>query len=479
VVKGKKMTAKEPSPISAIILAGGIGSRFWPLSRSQYPKQVLRLLGAESMLQSTIERLLPRIPLEKVMVVTSAAQADAISLELRRKGWQGIRILLEPEGRNTAAAVGLAATLLREEQADGLMAVFPADHFIGDRASLLAALDQGAIWAEAGYLVTFGIPPQRPETGYGYIKPGASLDETGTGFRVEKFIEKPDLARAQAFLAEGGYYWNSGIFLFHRDLFLEALESYLPEIHQGLARLAQDASREALTEIYRDFPNISLDHGIMERAANVAVVPVEMSWNDVGTWGALQELFPRDERGNVIHGRVLDRHSKGCTFYAQDRLVATIGLENIIVVDTPDATLICHRDRVQEVKDLVEELQRRQMVESVQHPTVERPWGYYTVLEEGPGYKVKQIEVNPGSRLSLQMHQHRAEHWVVVRGTARVTIGTDIKLVTSNQSIYIPLKTAHRLENPATEPLRLIEVQTGAYLEEDDIQRLDDDFSRA
>lgn len=473
------MTDRESLPISAIILAGGIGSRFWPLSRSQYPKQVLRLLGSESMIQSTIERLLPRIPLERLAVVTNAAQAEVINLELLRKGWQGIRLLLEPEGRNTAPAVGLAAVWLGAAAPNGLLAVFPADHFIRDQASLLAALDRGAVWAAAGYLVTFGIPPKRPETGYGYIKQGTPLDEAGSGFQAEKFIEKPDLARARAFLDKGGYFWNSGIFLFRRDILLEAMKRYLPEVHRGLVRLAEDASQASMAEVYRDFPNISLDHGIMERAANVAVVPVEMGWNDVGTWGALQEIFPGDERGNVIIGRALDRGSTGCTLYAQNRLVTTIGLENVIVVDTPDATLVCHRDRVQEVKDLVAELTRQNLVESVQHLTVERPWGHYTVIEEGPGYKVKQIEVSPGSRLSLQMHQRRAEHWVVVQGTARVTIGTDIRLVTSNQSVYIPLKTVHRLENPETEPLRIIEVQTGVYLGEDDIQRLDDDFSRS
>ncbi|MCL4502961.1 MAG: mannose-1-phosphate guanylyltransferase/mannose-6-phosphate isomerase [Deltaproteobacteria bacterium] len=473
------MTKENNTPISAIILAGGIGSRFWPLSRSQYPKQVLRLLGSESLIQSTIERLLPAIPLERMLVVTNAAQADVISLELRRKGWENIRLILEPEGRNTAPAVGVAAALLGEENDTGLVAVFPADHFIRDQASLLAALDRGARWAEAGYLVTFGIPPHRPETGYGYIKQGEPLDAPGSGFRAARFIEKPNLARAQGFLDEGGYYWNSGIFLFRRDLLLEAMARHLPELSQGLGRLAEDGGREILAEIYKEFPNISLDHGIMERADNVAMVPVEMGWNDVGTWGALQEIFPKDDQGNVLLGRALDRHSKGCTFYAQNRLVATIGLENVIVVDTPDATLVCHRDRVQEVKDLVADLTRQNMVESMIHPTVFRPWGHYTVMDEGPGYKVKQIEVSPGSRLSLQMHQRRAEHWVVVQGTAKVTIGTDLKLVTSNQSVYIPLKTAHRLENPAAEPLRIIEVQTGGYLEEDDIQRLDDDYSRS
>lgn len=466
-------------PISAIILAGGIGSRFWPLSRSQYPKQVLRLLGSESMIQSTIERLLSRIPVERQAVVTNAAQADVINLELRRKGWQDIRLILEPEGRNTAPAVGLAAVLLGAGDPAALLAVFPADHFIRDQAALLAALEQGAVWAAAGYLVTFGIPPSRPETGYGYIKQGAPLDEAGKGFQAARFIEKPDLARAQTFLAEGGYSWNSGIFLFRRDVLLAAIERHLPEVHQGLSRLSEDTSPTLLAEVYRDFPNISLDHGIMERAANVAVVPVEMGWNDVGTWGALQDIFPKDERGNVILGRALDRGSKGCTFYAQNRLVATIGLENVIVVDTPDATLVCHRDRVQEVKDLVADLSRQNMVESVIHLTVERPWGQYTVMEEGPGYKVKQIEVAPGRRLSLQMHQHRAEHWVVVQGAARVTIGAEVRLVTSNQSVYIPAKTAHRLENPEPEPLRIIEVQTGPYLGEDDIQRLDDDYSRS
>jgi mannose-1-phosphate guanylyltransferase/mannose-6-phosphate isomerase len=470
------MMTRKSSHISGIILAGGIGSRFWPLSRSQYPKQVLRLLGSESMIQSTIERLLPRIPLERMLVVTNAGQADVINLELHRKGWQGIRLILEPEGRNTAPAVGLAASSLGYENPQDLLAVFPADHFIGDPASLRAALDLGATWAEAGYLVTFGIPPQRPETGYGYIKQGEPLDGPGSAFQAARFIEKPDLVRAQAFLDEGGYYWNSGIFLFRRDCLLEAFARFLPEIHQGLTRLTPEVS---LSDIYRGFPSISLDHGIMERAANVAVVPVEMGWNDVGTWGALQEIFPKDEHGNVTVGRILDRNSQDCTFYAQKRLVATIGLKDVIVVDTPDATLVCHRDRVQEVKDLVAELQRREMVESVIHPTVERPWGHYIVMDEGLGYKVKQIEVSPGSRLSLQMHQHRAEHWVVVQGTARVTTGTDVRLVTSNQSVYIPMKTAHRLENPDTEPLRLIEVQTGAYLEEDDIQRLDDDFSRS
>ncbi|MCK9377850.1 MAG: mannose-1-phosphate guanylyltransferase/mannose-6-phosphate isomerase [Syntrophobacterales bacterium] len=465
-------------PIYGVILAGGWGTRFWPLSRSQYPKQVVRLLGSESMLQATVERLLPRIPPERLAVVTNASQAELIHQELHSKNWDGVRIWIEPEGRNTAAAVGLAALFLGKEAEDAVMAVFPADHFIQDRAGLLQALDLGAAWAQAGYLVTFGIPPSRPETGYGYIKQGPPLDELGRAYRAGRFIEKPRLARAREFLSEGGYYWNSGIFLFRGDVLMEAFSRYLPDLHRELLRLRAEDDEATLEEVYRNLPSISFDHGVLEKAENVAVVPVEMGWNDVGTWEALHELFPRDERNNVTIGRVMDQGSRDCILFAQNRLVATIGLERTIVVDTPDATLVCHRDRAQEVKDLVTELHRQQMVESVQHTTVERPWGRYTLTDEGPGFKVKRIVVDPGKKLSLQVHQHRAEHWVVVSGTARVTIGRDISMVASNQSVYIPPQTPHRLENPTVEPLQIVEVQTGGYLEEDDIQRLEDDYWR-
>jgi mannose-1-phosphate guanylyltransferase/mannose-6-phosphate isomerase len=463
-------------PIYGVILAGGWGTRFWPLSRSQYPKQVLRLLGSESMLQSTVERLLPRIPPSRLAVVTNASQAGLIHQELHRKGWDEVRIWIEPQGRNTAAAVALAAISLVEEAGEGVMAVFPADHFIRDQASLLRALDLAAGWAQAGYLVTFGIPPNRPETGYGYIKQGAPLDDQGWAYRVDRFIEKPPLAQAQELLDDGRYFWNSGMFLFRPDVVLEACARYLPELYRELDQLRHPENQASLDDIYPRLPSISFDHGILEKAENVVMVPVEMGWNDVGTWEALYELFPRDERGNVREGRVLDQDSQDCVFWAQNRLVATIGLTNTIVVDTPDATLVCHRDRAQEVKDLVTELHRQQLVESVHHTTVERPWGRYTVTDEGPGFKVKRIVVDAGKKLSLQVHQRRAEHWVVVDGTAQVTLGQELRLVSSNQSVYIPQKTPHRLENPTIEPLQIIEVQTGDYLEEDDIMRLDDDY---
>ena len=470
------MTTTTALPLFGIILAEGLGTRFWPLSCSQYPKQVLHLLGSESLLQATCNRLLPRIPPERLAVVSAAAQADVIRLDLHRQGLKNVHLWLEPEGRNTAPAVALAATLMGSEHEADIMAVFPADHYIRDTAAFHQALDQGANLAQAGFLVTFGITPTHPDTGYGYIKAGEPL--AAGGLRALAFTEKPKLSRARAFLKESGYYWNSGIFLFRRDVFLEALARHLPELHQGLKGLDAGVSPEALAEAYSQLPSISLDHGIMEKADNVAVVPVDLGWSDMGTWSALLDLCPADGRGNVILGRALDIDSRDSLIFSQDRLVATIGLTNMIVVDTADATLVCPRDRVQEVKDLVAELTRQNLVESREHLTVERPWGRYTVMQGGPGYKVKKVVVDPGCRLSLQLHHRRAEHWVVVQGVARVTIGDKVSQVLPNQSVYIPLETAHRLENPGPEPLALIEVQTGDYLEEDDIVRLADDFWR-
>ncbi len=468
----------KPVPLIAVILAGGSGTRFWPLSRSQYPKQVLRLLGSESLLQATVERLLPLIPLEHLAIVTSALQEDVIRLELYRSGWENLNLWLEPVGRNTAAAVGLAAVQLQESCPQGVMAVFPADHYIQDRGRFLAALETAARWAQAGYLVTLGIPPTKPETGYGYICRGAPLDDQGSAFECARFTEKPSLEKAREFLDSGDYFWNSGMFVFRRDIIWDALGRHLPELQKKLAAWPQaDAPARAL--LYESLPSISLDYGIMEKAARVAMIPVEMGWSDVGTWGALYELFPADADGNVVLGNSCNLDSADCLVVSQERLVATLGLKDTIVVDTPDATLVCHRSHSQEVKDLVARLQDRQQAELIQHTTVERPWGNYTVMDSGLGYKVKKIVVYPGKRLSLQLHRQRAEHWVVVQGTALVTIGPEHKEVHPNESVYVPPHTAHRLENPGTEPLRMSEVPTGPYLEEDDIVRLDDDFWRA
>ena len=470
------MTPGSSLPLFGVILAGGSGTRFWPLSRSQYPKQVLRLLGSESLLQGTIERLLPRIPLNQLAVVSNAAQADVINLDLFRKGWSDLRVWLEPLGRNTAAAVGLAAVLMDREKDAEIMAVFPADHHIGNQAGLFQALDLGAELAQAGFLVTFGITPTRPDTGYGYIKAGKAVQAPGGGFHVAEFIEKPESSRAQAFLREGGYYWNSGMFLFRREVILEALARHLPELYQALRLVGE--GKQSLEEAYQKIPSISLDHGIMEKAGNVVVVPADLDWSDVGTWEAFYNLVDKDSRGNAVVGRAEDMDSRNCLVFAQNRLVATIGLEDVIVVDTADASLVCHRERVQDVKKLVERLSRQNLAESTQHPTVERPWGRYTVIDAGPGFQVKQVEVDPGQRLSLQLHEHRAEHWVVVQGQALITIGKETREVATNESVFVPLRTPHRLENPGPGPLRIIEVQTGSYLGEDDIVRLADDFWR-
>jgi mannose-1-phosphate guanylyltransferase/mannose-6-phosphate isomerase len=472
------MTEQSEIPIFGVILAGGTGTRFWPLSRAQYPKQVLRLMGSESLLQATIQRLLPLIPLEHLAIVTNAAQEDVIRLELHAKGWQDLHLWFEPLGRNTAPAIGLAAVQLREVWPQGVMAVFPADHYIRDQEGLLTALKIGARWAQQGYLVTFGIPPTKPETGYGYLKRAEPLDQGGSAYRCAQFAEKPSLAVAQQFLADGSYYWNSGIFMFRRDVIWEALAQHLPAVHAQLAAATQAGPDADWPAIYAALPNISIDYGVREKADRVAIVPVSMGWSDVGTWGALYDLFPTDPHGNVILGNACDLDSQGCLIFSQDRLIATVGLQDTIVVDTPDATLVCPRDRSQDVKDLVAKLQEHHPGELVQHTTVHRPWGSYTVINEGPGYKVKKIVVLPGKRLSLQLHHRRAEHWIVVQGVARATIGTTVTDVHPNESVYVPVETAHRLENPGTEPVAMIEVQTGDYLEEDDIVRLDDDFWR-
>jgi mannose-1-phosphate guanylyltransferase / mannose-6-phosphate isomerase len=460
-----------------IILAGGSGTRFWPLSRSQYPKQVLRLLGSDSMLQATIGRVLPLIPQEHLLVVTSATQEDVIRLELHRKGWEAIRLVTEPLGRNTAAAVGLAARQLPAGD-DPILAVFPADHHIQDQEAFLQALKRGAELAKAGFLVTFGIFPTRPETGYGYIQCGSPIDSQGTAYDASRFIEKPPLAQAEAFVQAGNYYWNSGIFLFSRKMILEAMARYLPELDSRLNALQNNLASPQFEAMYRHLPSVSLDHGVLEKVDNLVVIPLDVGWDDVGTWAALKNLFPPDDQGNVVLGNTVNLDSKNCIIYAQDRLVTTIGLDQMIVVDTPDATLVCPLHKVQEVKDLVAELDRREMVESSRHLTVERPWGSYTIIDAGDGYKVKEVVVDPGKRLSLQYHNQRAEHWVVVQGEALVTIGQEISKITANESVYIPVKTPHRLENPGQAALKIIEVQTGPYLEEDDIVRLNDDFWR-
>lgn len=478
----------KPIPhLYAVILAGGSGTRFWPLSRQLFPKQLLRLLGDETLIQQTLRRVLLSVAPEYVLISTNAAQADSIRAQLGEwKDALAHNFIIEPEGRNTAPAIALAATEIYRRDPAGLMLVLPADHVIQDGKRFRQAVALGAQIAEEQYLVTFGIQPTRAETGYGYIQPNkrVTLKTKGTlvGHPVLRFVEKPDANTATRYLKSGNYCWNSGIFVWRVATILEELNRYQPHIAKGVETIKAlggiAGPPESVKQLYRRLPSVSIDNGVMERSSRAAVIPVSFRWSDVGNWSSLEEVAPKNRFGNVISGRVVDLGSKNSVLYADNRLIATIGLSDMVVVDTPDATLICPKDRSQEVKKIVEILKKQGAPEHVEHLTVSRPWGSYTVLEEGTGYKVKRVTVKPAGRLSLQLHHQRSEHWVVIQGTATVTRGEDVFDLAKGQSLGIPVNTPHRLENPGEDILHIIEVQNGPYLGEDDIVRLQDDYGR-
>jgi len=478
----------KPNPhLYAVVLAGGSGTRFWPLSRHLYPKQLLRILGDKTLIQQTMHRILHCVPASQVLISTNSAQADSIRVQLAE--WKeeiSHNFVIEPEARNTAPAIALAAIELVRRDPQAVMLVLPADHVIKGDRKFQAAVALGAKLAEDGHLVTFGIKPVRPETGYGYVQPNrrARLASRGglVGYPVGRFVEKPDAKTAARYLQAGNYYWNSGIFAWRASTILEELMRYQPAMARGLRKIGalqkSDAGGSAVAQVYRRLTPVSIDHGVMEHSSRAAVIPVDFAWSDVGSWSSLEEVAPRNDSGNVVSGRVVDLDSRDSILYADRRLVATIGLSGMVVVDTPDATLICPKDRSQDVKQVVEILKRQGAPEHLEHLTVFRPWGSYTVLEEGPGYKVKRVTVNPGGRLSLQLHHQRAEHWVVIAGTARVTCGERVFELAVGQSTGIPVETRHRLENPGSDTLHIIEVQNGPYLGEDDIVRFQDDYGR-
>jgi len=478
--KGKGGKGSKVGGFYAAILAGGIGSRFWPLSRETTPKQLLKVVGEESLLKMTLARLGPMIPASKVVIVTNERQAELIRLHL---SYEGRRMspgyVVEPFGRNTAPAIGLAALELYSRDPEAVMAVLPADHIIGDHTGFREALSAACEAAQEGRLVTFGIVPTSPETGYGYIKATGRAIKKFNGLRllkVERFVEKPDVRKARRYVKQGGYFWNSGIFVWKAVRILEEIEAHLPRVFKGLCEIRAGAPVE---RAYKKMESISIDHGILERASDVVVIPVDFEWSDVGSWNSIDGVFKADSDGNIIKGRVVDIESRGSIILGCERVVATIGLKDMVLVDTPDATLVCPKDRAQEVKDLVGILKKRGYAEHELHLTVQRPWGTYTLLEQGDGYKIKRIRVEAGRRLSLQMHKKRSEHWVVISGTARVQRGEEVVDVGVNQSTYIPRGVKHRLENPGRRPLEIIEVQNGEYVEEDDIVRFDDDFERS
>ena len=475
------------SHLYPVIMAGGSGTRFWPLSRHLFPKQLLRIGGEHTLIQQTMQRVIDCAPAANVLISTNAVQADLIRVQLadwKEELTNGF--LLEPEGRNTAPAIALAAKEVLARDPDGLMLVVPADHVVTGQRDFAEAVQLASQLAADGYLVTFGIKPIRPETGYGYIKPNGKmlLGKQGKlrGYRVHKFVEKPNATKAAQYVKAGDYFWNSGMFVWRAAAILEEIGLHRPAIVAAMERIRKlkmdGAPKQSIDDVYRHIVSVSIDTGVMERSSKAAVVPVRFQWSDVGSWGSLDEVAERDRAGNVVTGRVIDLESKHSIVYADRRVVATIGLQNMVVVDTPDATLVCPKSRAQDVKRIVDILKQQQAPEHLEHLTVQRPWGSYTVLEEGPGFKVKRVTVNPGGRLSLQMHHQRSEHWVVIAGTARVTRGEDVFDLQIGHSTEIPVETKHRLENPGQNTLHIIEVQNGPYLGEDDIVRYKDDYGR-
>lgn len=470
-----------------VIMAGGSGTRFWPLSRHLFPKQLLRIGGEHTLIQQTMRRVIDCAPASNVLISTNAAQADLIRVQLA--DWKEDLtngFLLEPEGRNTAPAIALAASEVLARDPDGVMLVVPADHVVTGQRDFAAAVQLASQLAADGYLVTFGIKPIRPETGYGYIKPkdSALLGKLGKlrGYRVHKFVEKPNAAKAAQYVKAGDYFWNSGMFVWRAATILEEIRRHQPAIATAMDRIRElksaGAPKQAVEDVYCKIKPVSIDNGVMEQSSKAAVVPVTFKWSDVGSWGSLDEVAEKDRAGNVVTGRVVDLESKHSIVYADRRVVATIGLQDMVVVDTPDATLVCPKSRAQDVKKIVDILKQQQAPEHLEHLTVQRPWGSYTVLEEGPGFKVKRVTVSPGGRLSLQMHHQRSEHWVVIAGTARVTRDQEVFDLKVGDSTAIPVKTKHRLENPGEETVHIIEVQNGPYLGEDDIVRFKDDYGR-
>ncbi len=465
--------------LQPVLLSGGSGTRLWPLSREAYPKQFLALAGEHTMLQDTWLRLAGLAGDAAPIVVANEEHRFLAAEQLRQVGVEHAAIVLEPVGRNTAPAIAAAALQATAQGGDPLLLVLPSDHVVRDAPAFGDAVRAAMAAAADGALVTFGIVPEAPETGFGYIQ-----SEAGGGVRrVLRFVEKPDAATAQQYLDAGGYYWNSGMFLFRASRYLAELERFRPDILAAVRKAFDAAQRDGdFVRLDKDAfaasPSDSIDYAVMEKTDRAMVLPVDIGWNDVGSWSALWDVSEQDADGNARHGDVIAVDSRNSYAYAR-RLVALVGVEDLVVVETDDAVLVARKDKVQQVRDVVAKLKAGQRSHAVLHREVHRPWGSYDSVDQDDGFQVKRIKVKPGARLSLQSHKHRAEHWIVVRGTARVTRDNDVFELHANQSTYIPLGAKHRLENPGTQMLELIEVQSGDYLGEDDIVRYEDVYGRS
>ncbi|WP_241303208.1 mannose-1-phosphate guanylyltransferase/mannose-6-phosphate isomerase [Burkholderia stabilis] len=467
-----------------IILCGGNGSRLWPMSRSNYPKQYLKLAGEQTLIQQTVLRASEIPGVASPIVVANHSHRFMIAEQLQHTGIKPQAIVLEPLGRNTAPAIAVAAHIALRDDPDALLLVLPSDHVVQNLPAFVAVVDTAVSVAKQGHLVTFGIPPTEPHTGYGYIRRGEAFAAGNGAHTVDAFVEKPDRERAAEFVQDGRYYWNSGMFLLNASAYLDDLARHAPDINRQAALALEHAQQDydflrLDNEAFAACPDISIDYAVMEKTERAAVVAAaELGWSDVGSWSALADISARDDQGNTISGDIYADTVANSYIRAEHRMVAAIGVQDVVIVETADAVLIAHRDHVQDVKKVVEKLNVSGRLESVTHRRVPRPWGSYESIDAGDRFQVKRIIVAPGAQLSLQMHHHRAEHWIVVKGTALVTNGDAEIILTENQSTYIPLGTPHRLRNPGKIPLELIEVQSGSYLGEDDIVRFEDTYGR-
>jgi mannose-1-phosphate guanylyltransferase len=464
--------------IIPVIMAGGSGTRLWPLSRGMYPKQFLPLVGEETMLQQTCKRA-AAVSLESPIIICNEEHRFIASEQIRLSGIQGAKLILEPEGKNTAPAVAIAALQVLLEE-DAVLLVLSADHYIKDTDKFVETVLKAAKAAVQGGMVTFGITPTAPETGYGYILKGESEGELNA---VDSFVEKPDVATAQQYLDSGQYLWNSGMFVFTASAYLKELSEHQPEIlaacenAMALANSDMDFIRPN-KEAFSVCPDDSIDYAVMEKTSTAKVIAFTADWSDVGSWSSLWDVTEKDTHGNSIIGDVILTDTRDSYIHSNEKLTAVLGLDNIVIVDTKDALLVANKNKVQDIKKIVNQLKAEKRSQTNHHREVYRPWGIYDSIDNGERYQVKRITVKPGAKLSVQMHHHRAEHWIVVSGTAKVRIGIEEKLVSENESVYIPIGETHSLENPGRIPLELIEVQSGSYLGEDDIVRFEDKYGR-